>query len=456
MTKTQSTIETLLISELKPYESNPRTHSEDQVKQIADSIQEFGFTNPVLVNDESMIIAGHGRFLAAKKLGLNKVPCIRLSHLSEAQVKAYIIADNKLALNAGWDKELLTLELGCLRDEYGYDLKLTGFSEDELLELLLDEDLEEDGNTDDDAVPDTEEKVVTKTGDVWILGNHRLMCGDSTKKNDVDKLIAGSLCDGCWTDPPYNVNYEGKTEDRLKIQNDKMGAGDFSKFIKATYESAYAALKPGSAIYVAHADTEGLTFRSEFVGVGFKLSGCLIWVKNSMVLGRSDYQWKHEPILYGWKPGKSHRWYGGRNKTTVTESGGVLPFVILPDGRLQVNVGDSAVILSGDNMVVEEVVGSVLRHEKPTKNLEHPTMKPVSLILSMLKNSTKRGDIVLDLFGGSGSTLIACEKIGRASRLMELDPVFCDVIVRRWQNFTGKEAVRESGDRKFSAQANAK
>ncbi len=456
--KNKSQVEYIDIGQLKPYNRNARTHSDEQVTQLSDSITEFGFTNPILVNDDNMIIAGHGRLLAAKTLGMKTVPCIRLSHLTDAQVKAYIIADNKLALNAGWDEDLLAIELGQLRDDYGYDLNLTGFSEEELNNLFLDDDLEKEGLTDDDDIPRVQDLAITQTGDIWQLGNHRLMCGDSTNQDHVNQLLGqkeGS-CDCCWIDPPYNVDYEGKTADKLKIKNDKLDAVQFSIFITQAYQSAFKALKPGAPIYVSHADTDGFTFRSCFIDAGFKLSSCLIWVKNVMVLGRSDYQWKHEPILYGWKPGHAHYWYGNRNKTTVLESTVLLPLVQLPDGTIQLELDGRSVIITGDNMMIEEKMGSVFRCDKPVRSKEHPTMKPVSLILSMLKNSTKSGNSVLDLFGGSGSTLIACEKINRQSKVMELDPVFCDVIIRRWQEFTGKDAIRIRDSKAFNGIENEK
>lgn len=441
-------IEQTGIDALIPYARNSRTHSETQVAQIAASIREFGFTNPVLVDGDGGIIAGHGRVLAARKLGLSAVPTIRIDYMTDAQKRAYVIADNKLALNAGWDDELLALELGELQAE-GFDLSLTGFGPDEIDALMLgDDDIDENGLTDDDEAPSLRDRFVSKQGDIWLLGRHRIMCGDSTKIDHVQALIAGKQCDGCWTDPPYNVAYKGSNG--LTIQNDSMGDDSFFAFLYDAYVCMFAALREGAPIYVAHADTEGLNFRRAFKEAGFKLSGCLIWVKNALVLGRSDYQWRHEPILYGWKPGAAHSWFGARNKTTVVESTD-MPFVRLPDGRFQIDMGDTSLIISGDDVKVEEVRGTIIRAEKPKRNGEHPTMKPVELIIGMLKNSTLRGDTVLDLFGGSGSTLIACEKTGRAARLMELDERYADVIVRRWQDFTGQKATLESTGQTFDA-----
>lgn len=439
-------VEILPIGDLVPYAKNSRTHSEAQIGQIVASIREFGFTNPVLIADDATIIAGHGRVLAAEAMGLSAVPCLRLSYLSEAQRRAYVIADNKLALNAGWDDELLRLELGALR-EGGFDIGLVGFSSGELDALFLGDDVDEDGLTGDDDVPDVGAVPVSCSGDVWVLGDHRVMCGDSTSVSSVEELCGGEPIDCCWTDPPYNVNYEGSAG---KIENDNLSDGAFREFLRDAFVSAFAVLRAGGPIYVAHADTEGENFRGAFREAGFKLSGCLIWVKNSLVLGRSDYQWRHEPILYGWKPGAAHSWYGGRAKTTVAEMAEA-PFVIMPDGSVQIEVGERFLRISGDNLMSEEVLPSTVRAEKPRRNSEHPTMKPVELVLGQLKNSSKRGDRVLDLFGGSGSTLIACQKSGRRARLMEFDPKFVDVIVRRWQQFSGRKAELLGSGETFDA-----
>jgi DNA modification methylase len=439
-------VESIQTADLIPYARNSRTHDEAQVAQIAGSIREFGFTNPVLIDGANGIIAGHGRVMAAGKLGLKEVPCIRLGHLTETQKRAYIIADNKLALNAGWDAELLKLELQELKLE-GVDLGLIGFSNSELDEIMLDDDsIDSDGLTEDDDVPSLEDSSVSKPGDIWILGSHRVLCGDCTIATNIEQLLAGQLCDGCWTDPPYNVNYESGAG---KIANDNMGDDDFAAFLYDAYVSMFMALKEGGPIYVAHADTEGLNFRRSFKDAGFKLSGCLVWVKPQLVLGRSDYQWRHEPILYGWKPGAAHTWFGGRANTTVFDAAKDLPLIQLEDGRWQIDMGPSQLIISGSDVHVEEVLTSVIRAEKPKRSAEHPTMKPIELILPMLKNSTKRGAVILDLFGGSGSTLIACEKSGRSARLTELDPRYVDVIVTRWQEFTGKQATLESTGKTF-------
>lgn len=429
------------IETLIPYVNNARTHSDEQVAQIAASMKEWGWTNPVLVDETGMIIAGHGRVMAARKLGIGEVPVMVADGWTEAQKKAYVLADNQLALNAGWNAELLSTELKGL-GELGFDLELIGFGD--LDALLADKT---DGLTDPDDVPDAPVNPVTVLGDVWLLGAHRLMCGDSTLVTDVETLMHDLRADGCWTDPPYNVNYESKLAG--KIKNDSMGDEPFARFLRDSFASAFAVMKPGAAIYVAHADTEGLNFRSAFKAAGFKISGCLIWAKDSLVLGRSDYQWQHEPILYGWKPGAAHRWYGGRKQTTIMQIGGSA-FAQNEDGTITVTIGAESIVISGENLKATTADPTIIRVEKPRRSSEHPTMKPVELVSKMMRNSTREGDIVLDLFGGSGSTLISCEMLGRQSRLMEMDPRFVDVIVKRWQDFTGKQATLEGDGRTFA------
>jgi site-specific DNA-methyltransferase (adenine-specific) len=404
-------IELLKPDDLLPYVRNSRTHSPDQVAQIAASIKEFGFTNPVLISETNDIIAGHGRLLAATKLKMTEVPCIRLSHLTEQQRKAYVIADNKLALNAGWDDELLALELGELKDGE-FDLSLTGFSQDELDALLLVEEVE--GLTDEDAVPDVVEDPITKPGDIWVCGEHLVMCGDSTSFDDMEKLCQDRLVDMWITDPPYNVAYEGKTKDALTIQNDQMGEDDFRQFLRDAYSAADAVMKEGAVFYIWHADSEGYNFRGAAKDVGWKVRQCLIWKKQTMVMGRQDYHWKHEPCLYGWKEGAGHLWAADRKQTTVLE------------------------------------------FDRPSRNKEHPTMKPVELIEYQILNNTKGRDVILDSFGGSGTTLIAAQKNSRVARLMELDPVYCDVIVNRWQEYTGQQAYHIGNDKKFDDLVNEK
>jgi DNA modification methylase len=403
-------IELWPVERLRPYERNARTHSPEQVAQIAASIVEFGFTNPILVDSSDGIIAGHGRLEAARELGLKTVPVVVLDHLSERQRKAYILADNQLALNAGWDTDLLRAELQDLAEQE-FDLSLIGFSDDELADLLPDiEELPPEG-ADDEAVPEPPADPITKPGDVWLLGKHRVMCGDSTSIADVERLMGGVKADLLLTDPPYNVAYEGKTADALTIQNDSMGDEDFRQFLRDVYTAADVVMKPGAVFYIWHADSEGYNFRGAAHDIGWQVRQCLIWNKNSLVLGRQDYHWKHEPCLYGWKEGAGHYWGSDRSQTTV------------------------------------------LDFNRPSRNGEHPTMKPVELFQYQLENSTKKGWLVLDLFGGSGTTVIAAQKAGRQARLMELDPRYCDVIVKRWQQFTGKRATLEATGELFPEDA---
>lgn len=449
--KMSSRIELWPLEKLKPYARNPRTHTPEQVAKVAASIVEFGFTNPILVDANQGIIAGHCRLMAAQKLGIETVPIIELTHLSEPQKRAYIIADNRLALDAGWDMEILAGEMAALKED-GFDMKLTGFSGDEIDEIL--DSGEAGGLTDDDAAPPMPEEAVTVPGDVWILGRHRLLCGDATVLSDIEKLMGGDMADCTWTDPPYNVNYGEKAEmldkyqkghrNTSRILNDNMDSKSFYEFLHTAFTNVYTISKAGAAVYVAHAETEGVNFRTALKAAGVYLSSCLIWRKNALVLGRSDYHWQHEPVLYGWKDTGPHRWFGGRDKTTIHEFEGA-PFQQIGDNEWQIPLGETTLIVRGDNLTVEVAHGTVFFEEKPRSSPEHPTMKPVALIERMVCNSTKKADIVLDPFGGSGSTLIACEKTGRTARLLELDMKYCDVIVRRWQDYTGKNATLEGG-----------
>jgi site-specific DNA-methyltransferase (adenine-specific) len=414
-------IELWPVDRLTPYERNARTHSSEQVAQIAASIVEFGFTNPILVDSHDGIIAGHGRLMAAQELGLKTVPVVVLDHLSERQRKAYILADNQLALNAGWDTDLLRAELQDLAEQE-FDLSLIGFSDEELADLLPEIEELPPEDADADAVPEPPADPVTKPGDVWLLGKHRVMCGDSTAITDVERLMAGGKADLLLTDPPYNValgmdetpeeaKKRNRRTDGLTIQNDKMSDDDFRQFLRDVYSAADAVMKPGAVFYIWHADSEGYNFRGAARDVSWHVRQCLIWNKNSLVMGRQDYHWKHEPCLYGWKEGAAHYWGSDRTQTTV------------------------------------------LDFNKPSRNGEHPTMKPVELFQYQLENSSKGKGVVLDLFGGSGTTAIACEKTGRHARLMELDPRYCDVIVKRWQQFTGKRATLEATGEKFPEDA---
>jgi DNA modification methylase len=417
MTRFAKSIEQTAIDALIPYARNSRTHSEAQVAQIAASIREFGFTNPVLVDGDGGIIAGHGRVLAARKLGLETVPTIRIDYMTEAQKRAYIIADNKLALNAGWDEELLALELGELAD-MGFDLGLTGFSEGELAGLRIGPADEVEGLTDEDEVPEPLPNPVSVVGDVWQLGPHRVMCGDSTDEASVFLLLEGQHADMVFTDPPYGVSYADKNETlnkaskgnriQTEIMNDHLQGDALGAFFLAIFSTMAAVMKPGCPFYVcAPQGGEQMMMMMMMMKAGIPMRHELIWIKNNHVLGRADYHYKHEPILYGWKDGAGHPWYGGRDKV------------------------------------------STWHVDKPMQSKLHPTMKPVELVEIALENSSKRGDTVLDLFGGSGTTLIACERTGRTARLMELDPKYADVIVRRWQDFTGQQATLEATGQTF-------
>jgi site-specific DNA-methyltransferase (adenine-specific) len=376
-------IEWQSVEKLIPYAKNARTHSDEQVAQIAGSIKEFGFNNPILVDKDNSVIAGHGRLMAARKLGMDKVPVVELQHLTESQRKAYVLADNRIALISGWDTSMLSLELQDLKDDI--DLSLLGFDPDEL-DALLNPIEETEGLTDEDAVPDVPDEPKTKLGDIYILGNHRLMCGDSTSIDAVEKLMDGQLADQLVTDPPYNIAYEGGSKKRDQIKNDEMADEEFRQFLKDVYIAADAVMKAGAVFYIWHADTEGYNFRGAARDMGWRIRQTLIWNKD-------------EPCLYGWKEGAAHLWATDRKQTTVIQC------------------------------------------KRPSKSDLHPTMKPVELMEYQILNNTKGSDIVLDLFGGSGSTLIACEKTGRVNRSMELDPKYCDVIVKRWEDFTGKKAV---------------
>lgn len=383
----------LPLDKLTPYENNARKHEKADLKTIENSINQFGMCDPIGIwSDKNIIVEGHGRLLALKELGYTEAPCIRLDHLTDEQRKAYAIAHNKTAEMSEWDFEKLESELNELKD-LDFDMEQFGFDLSEF---------EEPAEIVEDEVPEVDEESdpITKRGDIWKLGDHYLMCGDSTEKADVERLMNGNQVDLLVTDPPYNVAYEGKTADALTIENDNMSNDDFRKFLVEAFAAADNVMKNGAAFYIWHADSEGYNFRGACFDNGWKVRQCLIWNKNSMVMGRQDYQWKHEPCLYGWKDGAAHKWYSDRCQTTVME------------------------------------------FNKPNRNGEHPTMKPVELFAYQIGNSTKKGDIVLDTFGGSGTTLIACEQLNRISYTMELDPKYCDVIIKRFENLTGKTAEK--------------
>src|ERR1700730_15506431 len=425
------------VEKVFPYKRNPR-RNEDAVEKVATSIKEFGFKQPIVVDKDAVIIVGHTRLLAALRLGMKEVPVLVATDLTPAQVKAYRLADNRVHEEAEWDEELLALERGDL-SKLGFNLEATGFDADEISALLA---LDQGGlleGADEDAVPEIPEKPVTFPGEVISLGNHRVICGDSTDPYVIEKLFAGAKADAIFTDPPYNVNYEGVAG---KIKNDDMEDGPFRQFLLRAYSVMFRVLKDGAAVYVCHSDTEGLNFRSAFKEAGFKLSGCLIWCKDALVLGRSDYQWQHEPILYGWKPTGSHKWYGDRKSTTISEFMLEGPIIQVEPNLFSLRLGDQWFQIRGEKLTIDELETTVVKIPRPKRNEDHPTMKPVALIDKMLRNSTKKKDLVFDPFGGSGSTLISCEKLGRTAYLCELEPKFCDVIVARWEKATGKKATR--------------
>nr|DAM52700.1 MAG TPA: adenine specific DNA methyltransferase [Caudoviricetes sp.] len=389
MTKHTTEMKMVSTSKLIPYVNNARTHSQEQVNKLRGSLREFGFINPVIIDNDYNVIAGHGRLMAAKEEGIEEVPCVLVDYLSEAQKKAYILADNRYAQDAGWDEEMLRVEIEAL-EGMDFDVSFTGFDEDEIADLFA--DIEGTGAEDDDFdLSDALEKATfVERGDVWIVGRHRLMCGDATSEEDMTTLMDGKRANLIITDPPYNVAFE--SSDGLSIKNDKMENDKFYEFLLAAFKNMAEHLEKGGSAYVFHADTEGLNFRKAFIDAGFHLSGCCIWVKNSLVLGRSDYQWQHEPVLYGFLQNGKHYWSknAGRSQTTIWN------------------------------------------FDKPKKNKNHPTSKPLDLLAYPIGNSSSENAIVIDTFGGSGSTLMACEQTNRICHTMELDEKYASVILRRY------------------------
>ena len=391
-----SEMERVPVDRLIPYINNARTHSPEQVKKLRASLREFGFVNPVIIDRDYNVIAGHGRIMAAKEEGLTEVPCVYADHLTEAQKKAYILADNRMALDASWDEEMLRVEIESLR-EMEFDPMLAGFDEKEL-EALFAWDGGDPKDDDFDLSAALEKASFVEPGDVWTVGRHRLMCGDATKAEDVETLMGGERANLIVTDPPYGVSF--KSSSGLTIQNDSMKNEEFYTFLLSAFQAMAAVLEKGGAAYVFHADTEGLNFRRAFIDAGFHLAGCCIWVKDSLVLGRSDYQWQHEPILYGFLQNGKHPWYSDRKQTTIWN------------------------------------------YAKPKRNENHPTSKPLDLLAYPICNSTQENAIVIDTFGGSGSTMMACEKTNRVCRMMELDPKYASVILRRYvEDFGGADQV---------------
>ena len=385
-------LEQVPVDRLVPYARNARTHSKEQIAQLRASLREFGFVSPAVIDQDYNILVGHGRIMAAREEGYRTVPCVFAEDLTEAQKRAYILADNQLALNAGWDEDMLSVELSDLKDQ-SFDLSLLGFNNKELEKLLNGSDgtgIEDDGF---DLTAALEKASFVEPGDVWTVGRHHLMCGDATKPEDVTTLMDGKRANLVLTDPPYGVSF--KASDGLTIRNDGLKGEEFYNFLLSAFRNMADHLEKGGAAYCFHADTEGLTFRRAFVDAGFHLAGVCIWVKNSLVLGRSDYQWQHEPVLYGFLQNGRHPWYAGRSETTIWN------------------------------------------FDKPKRNKDHPTSKPLDLLGYPIRNSTQENAIVLDTFGGSGSTLMACEQLNRTCMMMELDPKYASVILRRYVEDTG-------------------
>lgn len=415
-------IEWMPIGCIKPYDRNPR-RNDGAVEALAKSITEFGFKNPIIVDKDLVIIAGHTRLKAAKLLGLKEVPVVVASDLSEAQTRAYRLADNKIGELAEWDDDLLQEELDALEDEF--DMEDFGF------EAEIADDAQVMEGISEPPIPDVPEEPISKPGDVWKCGDHMVMCGDATNPHEMARLMDGELADLAVTDPPYNVDYTGKTADALKIENDRMEESRFVEFLSDAFRTMAENMRGGGAFYIWHADSEGRAFREAVDMSGLDLKQCLIWVKNSLVLGRQDYQWIHEPCLYGWKPGASHYFTDDRSLVTVMEQEPMDLSKLKKEELLDLVM----------RIFDAKVPTTVIRENRPTRSDLHPTMKPVKLMARLISNSSQRGEIVLDPFGGSGSTLLACESLGRRCRTMELDPRYCDVIIKRWEEQTGKKAV---------------
>ncbi len=386
------------IDAITPYENNPRKIPKEAIEKVAASIREFGFRQPIVVDKDMVVIVGHTRLLAARSLGYDEVPVLVASDLPPEKVKAYRLADNKTNEFTSWDDDRLMEELTAFLSVDGFDMEDFGFDMS-FLDKKAD-DVEEDDFDPDSAYSEAKNNCHVTQGDIWKLGNHRLMCGDSTSADDVGRLMGGERADLCVTDPPYNVDYQGGTEDKLKILNDKMESQKFYSFLHDAFSSLASAMREGAPFYVWFASREHINFESALNNAGLSVRQELIWNKNSLVIGRQDYQWKYEPCLYGWKEGAAHSWYGGRDKSNVLE------------------------------------------YDKPQRSDMHPTMKPLPLFARLVENSSRKNNVVIDLFGGSGTTLIACEEMERQCRMMELDPIYCQVIINRWEALTGKQAEK--------------
>lgn len=384
--KTTTEMQLVPLSKLVPYVNNARTHSPEQINKLRSSLREFGFINPVIIDRNYGVIAGHGRILAAKEEGISEVPCVFADHLTEAQKKAYIIADNRMAMDAGWDEELLRVEIEALQAE-AFDLSLTGFDDKELADLFADETGSDAKDDEFDLAAALEKASFVEKGDVWTVGRHKLVCGDATDPDDVNTLMGDTKANLILTDPPYGVSF--KSSSGLTIQNDSMKDEEFYNFLLSSFKCMADHLEKGGSAYVFHADTEGLNFRRAFIDAGFHLAGCCIWVKDSLVLGRSDYQWQHEPVLYGFLQNGKHKWFSDRKQTTIWN------------------------------------------FDKPKRNANHPTSKPLDLLGYPIGNSSQENAVVIDTFGGSGSTMMACQQMNRICHMMELDEKYASVILRR-------------------------
>lgn len=400
-------LEQVPIDKLVPYARNARTHSKEQIAQLRSSLREFGFVSPAVIDSDYNILVGHGRIAAAREEGYQTVPCVFAENLTEAQKRAYILADNQLALNAGWDEDMLSVELSDLQAD-DFDLSLLGFDEKDLEKLMMDPDDTGAKDDDFDLSAALEKASFVEKGDLWTVGKHRLLCGDATSEKDVDTLMAGKTANLILTDPPYGVSF--KASDGLTIENDSLKGDEFYKFLLSAFTNMADHLEKGGAAYCFHADTEGLTFRKAFIDAGFHLAGVCIWVKNSLVLGRSDYQWQHEPVLYGFLQNGKHPWYSDRKQTTIWN------------------------------------------FDKPKRNKDHPTSKPLDLLSYPIRNSSQENAIVLDTFGGSGSTMMACEQMNRICYMAELDPKYASVILRRYVEDTNRpeDVYVERGGKKIS------
>ncbi|MBU0680120.1 MAG: DNA modification methylase [Proteobacteria bacterium] len=430
------------IERLSVYERNPRKNNH-AVDKMAEAITTYGFRVPILVTTAGQIIDGHLRLKGAIAAGLTSVPVVLVDDMADDKIKAFRLSINRMAELANWDEELLALEFADLK-EMDFPLEFTGFDMDEIDKIMA---ALAGNDKDPDAAPPVPAVPTARPGDIWKLGGHRVMCGDSTNQGHWQQLMDGQLADMIWTDPPYNVAYESKAG---TIQNDNLSSSDFRNFMRDVFNCLADIVIPGGAIYVAHADTERVNVQTAFEAAGFKLSSCLVWKKNQLVLGRADYHWQHEPILYGWKKGASHRWYGGRSRRTVNELQAD-SLKEISENTLEVNADNMVWQITGHDLHIESFCPSMVCFDKPSRNADHPTMKPVALVEYFLANSSRPGQIVADAFGGSGSTLMGCEVRNRLSRIMELEPKFVDVIITRWQDYTGGQATLAANNKTFAA-----